>query len=154
MFAHEIQSVCSKHYLLDLATERICTADQLPDSPDFYPAYYFVNTLTNKDAYMPGHWILVMHSSPYEIEYFDPLALPKWQYPLCLREKITNYSHNDLIVQNVQSTACASFCLYVAFKKLQGRSLLSIQKDLLDVHSSTDDRAIRTLCKKEKLTIL
>ena len=153
MYAGEIDHICSKTFSLDIATQSICTADKVPASPQFYPAYYFVNICTSWESHLGGHWILIMHHGKYNIEYFDPLALPLSHYPECLINIIYTYTHNNLRVQNMQSFMCGQFCLYVALKRLSGISLWDIQNQLLFYGSAKDDYIITYLCKMENLTV-
>lgn len=109
-------------------------ADMLPVS-DCYP-YCFVGNLDC--AWSKGsHWVVVFVLSDSRAIYFDSLGRSPTRH---FSKYLANFSHvsvNEKRVQNVLSSVCGQFCIYVVMKLCRGQKPEDIVRQLLEKKKKT-----------------
>ena len=84
--------------------------DLFPFKTDIKKPYSMVINLSTSEE--PGSHFIAMYISNNKIEYFDSYGLPPISYRILEFINNNNYIHNNLTIQNMNSTHCGYYCYY------------------------------------------
>ena len=96
------------------------------------------------DSTGPGtHWVLVSLLNPEIAIYFDPFAVaPPIDVLTFMKKWRPDVAMNEDIVQDVNSTNCGYFCIYVANELCKGRYFMDIMIDDFSPRALDNERMI------------
>jgi len=94
------------------------------------PCFIIVNTQSDPNLF--GHWILFVIKSNRKLIFFDSLGNHPFKYGTNIAEFCCRFKNIVLCtrkqLQSSKSITCGAFCIYVAMKICENRSVESIMK--------------------------
>ena len=97
-----------KQLQLDYCFGGVYSKDQLPPSQELIRTKFYIVNMQDHDEGEGTHWVVFYYNKPLTSIYFDSFGFPP---PEDVEEVIKEYIYNDEDIQDLESTACGSFCI-------------------------------------------
>ena len=137
MFGYQIQRCIDSNSVLRESSRGVYASDTLPRGR-LVPGFYVTNlSPINHEG---THWICVFkpQNTMDSAEVFDPYGVPPSVNGISLsHEKVILF--NDVAIQGNDLKNCAKFCLYFAFYRSIGASMLTIVNSFSDSKQKNDE---------------
>jgi len=112
------------------------------------PAAFVINT-DKSDG--PGqHWVASYVDYHGQVEYFDPYGLPPTlpEIRKFLRTNSRSWTHNDVMLQGINTITCGHHCLFYLYHRTRGYTLCDIQTMLQNSLYDMDEIVVQFVDSK------
>lgn len=117
--------------------------------PKLQNKFYIIN-LDNNDG-DGTHWCLVYNCRPKQCLYFDSFGQPSPENVLKRMKQIGKHIYyNDMQIQNINSSNCGYYCVYVACNLALGRPYIDVILDF-DPNTKSNETKIENYSKSHDI---